>query len=358
MESTQSPKKDEISIKEVVLLGRDWFRYFLRKWPVIVICGLVGGGLGFTFAFFKKTSYVSRLTFVLEDNKSNSLGAYAGLASQFGIDLSGASSSGIFSGDNIMEFLKSRLMVQKVLLSGMNDSNGKQVSLADHYIDVQEYRKGWAKVPELANFTIPAGMSMTKLTLQQDSILGVVYKQIMQTELEISKPDKKLGFFEVRYISESERFSKVFTERLVEEATTFYVNAKTKRLQAIIDKLQMKADSIEQLLDKSTYNMARQQDLNRNPARSLALVGMEIQGRDKMILQTAYGEVLKSLETTRMVMVQESPLIQIVDTPILPLEKKKLGKLKGLVAGGLIGGILCLLYLFFRRSYKKMMTEN
>ncbi|WP_261387554.1 hypothetical protein [Chitinophaga pinensis] len=36
------------------------------------------------------------MTFVLEDTKSGGLGAYAGLASQFGIDIGGGGGMGIF----------------------------------------------------------------------------------------------------------------------------------------------------------------------------------------------------------------------------------------------------------------------
>src|SRR5687768_1753224 len=107
MESLQpssSQQKHETTIKDHILTIQEWLRYFLGKWLILLVCGLIGAGLGLAYAFIKKPRYEAELTFVLEDSKANSLGAYAGIASQFGIDLGGPSSSGVFSGDNILEF--------------------------------------------------------------------------------------------------------------------------------------------------------------------------------------------------------------------------------------------------------------
>ena len=35
---------------------------------------------------------------------------------------------------------------------------------------------------------------------------------------------------------------------------------------------------------------------------------------------------------------KETPLLQVIDAPILPLEKEKLGRLKSLVLGGFLAG--------------------
>jgi len=56
-------------------------------------------------------------------------------------------------------------------------------------------------------------------------------------------------------------------------------------------------------------------------------------------------------------MARETPLVQIIDTPQLPLKKQKLGKIKGMVTGGLIGGFLIILYLLGGRYVKKEMQD-
>lgn len=319
-----------------------------------MLAGLLGAVLGLTYAFFQKPAYVAELTFVMEDSKSNPLGAYAGIASQFGIDLSGGSGSGVFTGDNIMEFLKSRLMVEKTLLSPIT-FNGREISLAEAYIDIHQLRKRWEKNNNLKSVQFALSTDRKNFSIIQDSILNSIYQAIVKKNLEISKPDKKLSFIMVKCTSPDQVFSKIFTERLVKEATDFYVRTRTKRSKANVDLLQAKADSLEELLNKKTYSAAAVSDLNLNPARQVATVQTQVVSRDKIMLQTVYAEVVKNLELSRMTMAQETPIIQIVDTPILPLKKVKFGKLKGLIAGGMLAGFLATALILARRIYRTIM---
>jgi uncharacterized protein involved in exopolysaccharide biosynthesis len=62
-----------------------------------------------------------------------------------------------------------------------------------------------------------------------------------------------------------------------------------------------------------------------------------------------YGEVIKNLEYTKISMEQETPVIQIIDIPIYPLKKIKLGRLMGIVLGGFMGGVIIVFYLICRK---------
>jgi hypothetical protein len=351
----QSPKPDdEISLKELILKIRSGFRYLLSRWKLLLLSGLIGAGLGFTYASFQKTNYSAELTFVLEEAGANQLSAYSGLASQFGIDLGGSSNSGIYTEDNIIGFLKSRLMIEKTLLSPISYQN-KQTSLANAYIDIYGLREKWRKKKEaLKNIQFPVNPVRKNFTLLQDSILNTIYTDILKKKLIVEKVDKKLSFISVKCATEDALFSKVFVEHLVNEATDFYVQTKTKRSKANVEKLQLKADSIEYLLNRKTYSVAAAQDLNMNPARSVANVGLEVGTRDKIVLQTMYGEVIKNLEISKMAMVQETPIIQTIDTPILPLEEKRAGRLKSLIIGGFAGAFAIALFLLIKKTYKEI----
>jgi len=353
----QYTQQDGISLKDILLGVQGWWKYLLSKWKIVLLCGLVGAGLGLTYSLIKKAEYKAELTFVLEDSKSGGiLSSYMGLASQFGIDLGSGGSSGVFSGDNILEFLQSRLMVEKTLLTPVVVNN-KHVSLADYYIDVYELREKWKENETLKGLHFTPNADRRACSRIQDSILNSIYIKIQKDHLLISKPDKKLSFISVECTSQDELFSKVFTERLVREATGFYIETMTKRSKTNVDLLQTKADSLQELLNRKTYTVARAKDLNLNPARQQATVETEVVLRDKYLLQTMYGEVIKNLELSKMSMAQEVPLIQIVDTPILPLEKVKFGKLKGLILGGFLGGFLVSLFLIVRKLYKDTLAE-
>ncbi|SEW14386.1 Chain length determinant protein [Chitinophaga sp. YR573] len=348
--------KEQISLKELLLKVRDGWRYLLSRWLIIGVFAIVGAALGYVLAITKKPKYVADLNFVLEESKSGSLGSYAGIASQFGIDIGGGGSGvGVFSGDNIIEFLKSRFIIEKALLSTVK-IDGKEQTLASYYIDINKLRARWAKLPELQHVNYPTGADRATFTRQQDSVLNQFYEDIVNFNLTVAKKDKKLSFVGVSVVSGNELFSKMFCERLVKEATDFYVQTKTKRSKANVDVLQAKADSLETLLSRRTYSAAVAEDLNLNPARRIASVGSEIASRDKIVVQTVYGEVVKNLELSRLSMSQETPIIQIIDTPILPLQVEKLGRAKGIVLGLIAGIFLTSFVLLLRKMVKEIMS--
>jgi hypothetical protein len=347
---------DEISIKELLLKLGDWRRYFFHSWKWIILGGIVGAGLGLTYSLIKKKTYVATLTFVLGEAKGSGLGAYAGIASQFGVDLgSMGEGSGIFSGDNVMEFLKSRLMTEEVLLSEIT-WEGKKECLGDLYIEAYKLKDGWQSRPELADFKLPVNADPDSLTRLQDSVITLLHLALQKSNLNITKTDKKLNFISVETKSVSETFSKFFTERLAAKATKFYVDTKVQSSATTVSRLQNQADSILRELNQKTYSAAIGQDMNLNPARHVTTVDQELESRDKTVLLTMYAEIVKNLELAKMTLFQETPILQIVDRPRFPLKVNKLRKALGILGGGFIGGFLTLVILTFRRIYKQLMT--
>ena len=152
---------DEISLKELIIKLQEWWIYLLGQWKLIVLVAFIGSLLGLGYAFTQKPIYKAEFSFVLEDEKSGGgLGGALGLASQFGFDLGGGGGGGIFAGDNLLELMKSRSMVQKALLSPIS-LNGKSQSLADYYISFRGLRKAWESKPQLSNLSY--GINTTNL---------------------------------------------------------------------------------------------------------------------------------------------------------------------------------------------------
>jgi hypothetical protein len=344
----------EITLKEVIQKLGSAFRYLLGKWRLLLLGVVVGAVVGFSFSYFKKTRYIGTLTFVLEDTKTSSLGAYSGLASQLGFDLGGMGGSGLFTGDNILEFLRSRLMIEKALLTDTVWA-GQRMTLADMYMTAYRWREKWSDKEELAHISFAVNTRPENLTRLQDSVMILLHKDIIEKNLVVDKPDKKLSFIDVTTTATNDFFAKLFTERLVREATDFYIKTKTQRQQQNVDKLQWQADSILSLLDKTTYAAARNQDLNLNPARKVATVGLELASRDKTILGTMYTEVAKNLELAKISLSEQTPIIQVVDTPVFPVEKEKNSLARAILLGCILGGALMGGILVLRKVYRIIM---
>jgi hypothetical protein len=350
---------DEISLKEVIIKIQEWRKYLISKWKVILIAGIVGGILGLAYAYLKKPVYKAELSFALQDDNSSmsgGLGAAAGLASQFGIDIGGGSVGGAFSGDNILELLKSRSMIESTLLTPVN-AYGKNQTLAQLYISFNKFRDNWQDIPSLKSVDYLPGADRDKFTLQQDSVLGGFYRTLVKKSLTVEKVDKKLNIINVKVDSKDELFSKYFAETLVRRVSDFYIETKTKRSAQNVLILQRLTDSVRKELNSAILGVASTTDVNPNPNPTLQILRVPSQHRqvDVEANTVMLTELVKNLELSKINLRKETPLIQVIDSPILPLEKDKLGKLMGIILGGFIGVFLTTLYLIIRLSIKNIL---
>lgn len=345
---------DEISLKELIDKAIEIWRYLLSKWMIIVFLGIGGAGIGFFWAGSKPVKYTAKINFVAEESKGG-LGGLSSLAGQFGFDLGGGSGGGIFSGENLLIFLKSEGLIRETLLTPFDSTTN--ITLADKYAEVNELKKAWLKNEKIGAVNF---FSFNNITLprKEDSLLQTLVTSIGK-ELSVSRPEKKASFVEVKTTTRDELLSLAFTERLVRTGTERYVQSKTKVKAANVALLQKRADSIGALLNNTTYSAAAAQQVlvDVNPAFRTAPVNAEISTRQKMMLATIFGEVVKNLELAKFTLSQETPVIQVVDKSYLPLKKEKESRLKGLLLGGFLAGFLTILFLLARRWWQSLMAS-
>lgn len=347
---------DEVSIKNIVVRIGNLRRYLQSRWLIILIAAVVGGAIGIAYALHKKPVYTAECTFVLEEGQSGGggLGQYSAIASMMGVDL-GGSGGGLFQSDNIIQLYQSRLMIEKTLLSQAN-FNGKPDLLINRFIQMNNLRKQWAAKPRLKNinFDIPK----TSFTLEHDSIIGIVVNDINKNYLTVEKPDKKLSIISVKVKATDELFAKAFTESIVKNVNDFYVQTKTKVSMQTLTLLQRQADSLRRSLNSSLANTAAAADYNPNPNPALQVLRVPAQRRQIDVQQSAsiYAEVVKNLEIARGSLQRETPLIQIIDRPILPLDVTRTGKLIALVTGLVIGAMVCITWLIVQKMYKSLVS--
>lgn len=354
-------QSEGLSLKDVILKLGEWRNYLLSKWIIILIIATIGGLLGLAYASFKKTMYIATTSFVLEDGgNSGGLGQYGGLASMVGVDVGGGG-GGIFQGDNILELYKSRVMIEKALLTQI-DINGKSQLLLDSYINISGLRKNWDKNPKLkgVRFAQLKGDSLyPKPDRLKDSILGRVASDIVKNYLKVYKPDKKLNLIMAEVKAPDEFFAKTFNEQIVKNVNDFYVQTKTKKSLDNILILQQKTDSVRSVMNGSIFNAAVVTDAtpNLNPTRQLQrtvpVQRSQFSVESNKLLLT---ELVKNLELSKISLRKEAPLIQVVDRPILPLQEEKIGKLKGIVLGSILGGFAICSFLIIRRLLKLILA--
>lgn len=349
-------ESEEVSLKGIFLKIVELYRYLLSKAIIILVFIVIGSGLGYFYAYNKKMIYTATTTFVLEDSeKGGGLGQYSGLASMVGVDL-GGSGGGIFQGDNIMELYKSRAMIEKTLLTEVEIDNKKQL-LINRYIDFNKLRLQWAERPELKAISFKKNDSIevhgtSDSRRLQDSILGTIVADIGKNYLFVTKPDKKLSIIKTDVIAGDEFFAKSFDEQIVKNVNDFYIQTKTRKTVSSIAILQHKTDSVRSVMNGAIYAAAVVTDatpnlnVTRQVQRTAPVQRSQFNAEmNKIVL----SELMKNLEISKMGLLKETPLIQVIDGPVLPLEKKKFGKLKGIVLGGMLFGFLSVCFFILKK---------
>ena len=354
-EHQQQIDNDEISLKELIQKIQEWIAYLKTQWKLIIGIAALGGIIGFLYASFQKPTYLATTTFVLEEDKGGGgLGGAMGLASSFGFDLGGGG-GGLFTGSNIIELMKSRLVVEKTLLNPVQVA-GKEISLADYYIQINELKEAWDKKPALANINFPVNADRTKFSLEQDSILQTISAGLTKNNLVIAQKDKKVSIISLAVKTESELFSKLFCEQLLKETSDFYIETKSKKSRLNVDILQRQADSIRAELNGAITGVAAASDnvYNLNPAFNVKRTPSTRRQVDVQANTAILTQLVAQLELSKVSLRKETPLVQLIDRPILPLEKDKVGRLKSFVLGGMLAAFLTALYLVLMELYKKM----
>jgi hypothetical protein len=324
-----------ISALEQVRALRFHFRFILI---ISLFCGL----LGVVYSFYIGTTYTAKASFVIEENKQSSGGLFSALAGQIGLDMSSISgSSGLLAGDNILELAKSQSILKAVMLSSYPGDTLH--SLAWHYSKQYKLQNKFSKLTGKTDFF--SGRSFTRI---EDSLMKRILMRIKEKELSIYKPDRKLSVFNLEVTTKDEVLSSLINSRLIEQVSKLYIKTKTERLQANVDRLQHKADSIVLLLNSKTYQAASKNLLNANPVFKVNEVDLEISSREKSLLSVIYGDLSKSLDISKTALIQETPTIEVIDNPEYPLDRNEVywyvGLLYGIFIGSLIGAAVKLFF--------------
>lgn len=352
---------DEISLKELINNIKDWLFFLKSKWKIIFLVSLIGAIIGLSISFNEKPTFKAVLTFAMEEDKGTGAGGglsgALGLASSFGIDL-GSAGGGAFAASNLAELMKSRLLVEKVLLKPVV-INSKTISLVEYYIQFNNLRKDWQKNQSLKNIQFLPNADQSKFTLQQDSILQDIHKSLIEAKkLNILQKDKKVTILSIEVTSENELFSKILCENLAKETSIFYIETKSKKAKINVDVLQKQVDSVKNALSEAITSVASETDnvYNMNPAFNIKGTPTKKRQIDVQANTAVLTNLVVQLELAKITLRKETPLIQLIDRPILPLQKEKFGKLKSVILGGFLAGFIYILSLIFSHLYKKILA--
>jgi uncharacterized protein involved in exopolysaccharide biosynthesis len=347
---------EEFSPRKFILLVQGIGRFILSKWWIILSAGVLFALAGAAYTMTKKPQYIAEVTFVLDEEATQQpRSGISELSEELGLP---ADAGGVFSSPtNIMELMQSRLLVEKTLRSTVQ-VEGRTVLLANFFLDSLEYREKWLEKSPYKNVDFQAKNKSKEQVMFESGLIGRMCGTLNDKNIKIERKGKGTTIFSVQCISTHPLFSKFFLEELLNTVTQYYVEKKTERAKLNVDFIQKRTDSVRQAYNAALYGRAEFTDAFFNPNRQTPLVSREKQQTDIQILRTSYVELTRSLEAAKTSLMRETPLIQYLDLPQLPLAVLRANMMKNALLAFLAGVFLTTAFLVIRKSLKVILSNR
>jgi capsule polysaccharide export protein KpsE/RkpR len=334
-------RQKDLEFKNKIHEIKAYVKFLWSKKMIISITAIIFGSLFFFKATQSKTTYTSKLSFMLESQKGvGGLAQTMSLVQSFGL----SSSNNHLSSDKIQELLKSKRIVINTLLLPYPASEISEENYCNYWL-----RNNPEHYDSLINIRLNI-RNYEDLTPEEVNQIFPLYEAILTSMLNTSVLPKS-DIFDLQLTSNDEKFSYYFVNDLLKILEEFYLTKTVEKEQITYDIIKNNIDSVKEELLKKEAQLAEISDQSNNIVKSKGHIKKMILAREIQILNLMYAESIKSLEMAKFSLLQKKPILQIIDYPQMPLLSEKDSKLIEAIVGIIIGVILSIIFFVLQRFY-------
>ena len=339
---------DKASFKDIIITISDYKNELKKQLLLIISIAIIFSLLGFGFSNTQEDRYNAVISFIVDDQSdSPNLSSMSGMANIVGFDIGGSSSSS-FSPQNIIERLKTRDIIAKTL-NKKDTIDGKLDLLLNHYIRINSLECN--------------EVSDSSSKYYNDSITNVVWLRIIDRDIEVLLQNNEANIINLSFESLNAEFAKIFTEIVIDEMSEMYIDDRTEKSRNTLNDLENRSAAIKSELTLAEDKLTKKQDENNKPKSryNFDRSGILEEGRllrEVKILNATYLESRKNIELSTMNLLTETPLIQIVDNPVLPLENINRHWLFWVLIFSFLGAFIVIFIIILRKLVRDALKEE
>jgi uncharacterized protein involved in exopolysaccharide biosynthesis len=347
-----SEEEKEFTLVDIINACRVFYEDVKKLKLQVFIIVLVGVLSGVLVAYLSKPKYIASSTVMLESPKGGGvMSGAAALASQFG--LLGAGGGSVMNEDKLLEIVKAEKITKSALLQNAT-INGKEDLLANHFIDAFHYREEWKSDSSLQTFSFKKNYEERDiLTFQESRVLKMLNYQIQMSCIKAEK--SKSGIVKITITTPSEQLSKSLNEQIVTSLISFYtdrITAKGRKNVLIIEK---RVDSIANSLRDAEFALARWKDGSNQLVKAQGMITEIKLRRNVEVFNSMYVEGVKQLEIAKFTLLDETPFLQIIDQPNLPLDMSgRISYIKGVLGGCFLSLLIATLFVWLKKKFSEL----
>lgn len=322
------------------------------KWLAILF-SLVFTLLGTTYAFFAREEFVSEGKILPEvQNKMSGLGQYAGLAALAGVDLAGATVSGMDAvrPDLYPDVLKSTPFFLRLFQEKIRDKSNKELSFQAFYN--KEVLDGEFKEKDI-KVKYPKSDNYLSFNRQTEKNIKDLKKRI------ICSYDKKVGVISISVKMPDPVVAANVARFSMNYLTDYIINYRTEKQKRDLDFLgerlsAAKGKYYDNQSKKASYT--DQMPLNALRLQSADLQRERIESEYK-ISSSFYNTLLQKYEEAKLKLQQETPVIKILEPPVVPNLKTEPKRSIIILISGVFGLFASVFYILISKgNYKRIIN--
>ena len=324
-----------------------WLILKREKWIILGIITLFTIAGGF-YAFSLKEEFKSEGKLLPEiQSKGGSIGQFAGLAALAGVDLGGVSSgSDAIRPDLYPDVLKSTSFFLRLFEQKIKNKNNKELRFQDYYL--KEVLNGKVKKEDQI---LKFPKSSNYITLNRQTEKNIIN---LKTRI-ICTYDKKSGVISVSVKMPDPVVAANVAHFSMNYLTDYIIAYRTEKQKRDLDFLASqlaaaKGKYFNIQSKKATYT-------DQMPSSALRMQSADLQRErieaDYKISSSFYNTLLQKYEEAKLKMQQETPVIKILEMPLVPNLKSEPKKSILILAAMIMGAFLALMVsLLIRKNYK------
>jgi uncharacterized protein involved in exopolysaccharide biosynthesis len=348
-------EEKEFTLVDFIKAARAFYEDLKKLKVQVFIIVLLGIMLGVLVAYLSKPKYIAFSTVMLESSKSGGgMSGAVALASQFGL-LSGGGGSAM-NEDKLLDIVKAETITKSALLQKAT-IKGKEDLLANHFIDALHYREEWKSDSALKEFAFKQKYEDgAVLTTQESRVLKMLNSQIQTNCLKAEK--SKSGIIKITFTSPSEQLSEKLNEQIVKSLISFYTDRITAKGRKNVFIIEKRVDSIANALRDAEFALARWKDGSHQLVKVQGMVSEIKLRRNVEVCNSMYVEGIKQLEIAKFTLLDDTPFLQIIDQPDLPLKTSgRISLINGITGGFIISLLIAGLFVWLKKKFSELQFQ-
>lgn len=356
-ESKEVDISDEISLKNFIYRIKEYYQEVKERWLVLLLLGAFFIAiLGYQWMTTPEV-YPAKMTFMVNEESGGGGGGVGGLLNQFGF---GGGGGGSYNLTKVIELSKSREIVKQALF--LRDSTQENPDfLVNKLITVYGLREAWADNPDLADFSFKHD-DFDRFTREENSIMKSLHGLVVGgedgggiTKLEVNA---ETSIFKMVVNGREEALSIQLLNGIYNALSSFYISETIEKPKNTYENLKARTDSVRAAIVALEYQLAKDYDTNLGLLTRRAQLNRNRLEREVRAAGMEYAKLLENLGVSEFTLENATPVFQVIDAAIEPIDPVKEPFWKPIVFGAVIGIVLGIILILFLKIYRDAMREE